>query len=62
MFSRGNDGALMDLCCKKRYIDFQPLTKKVLNLLKKVAKKFGQFGKKQYLCTRFAPEVSEPQK
>ena len=23
------------------------------------ALKFGQFTKKQYLCTRFAPEVSE---
>ena len=30
MFSRGNDGTLMDLCCKKRYIDFQLLTKKVM--------------------------------
>ena len=34
----------------------QLLTKKVLNLLKKVAKKFGQFKKKQYLCSRFRNE------
>ena len=34
----------------------QPLTKKVLNLLKKVAKKFGQSKKKQYLCSRFRNE------
>ena len=31
----------------------QPLTKKKQNLLKKVAKKFGQSKKKQYLCSRF---------
>ena len=30
--------------------------------LKKVAKKFGRSKKKQYLCTRFAPEISESQK
>ena len=31
----------------------QPLTKKVQKILKKVAKKFGQSKKKQYLCSRF---------
>ena len=29
---------------------------------KKVVLKFGQFGKKQYLCSRFAPEISESRK
>ena len=32
----------------------QPLTKKMQRILKKVAKKFGQSNKKQYLCSRFA--------
>ena len=56
MFSRGNDAALMDLCCKKRYIDFQLLTKKVMFFSIFFAQKFGQFGKKQYLCSRFRNE------
>ena len=31
----------------------QPLTKKMQRKLKKLAQKFGQFTKKQYLCSRF---------
>jgi hypothetical protein len=46
----------------KRNAENQPLTKKVMDLLKKVTQKFGRSKKKQYLCTRFAPEVSELQK
>ena len=38
---------------KNACIDYQPLTKKVQKILKKVARKFGQFIKKQYLCNRF---------
>ena len=45
---------------EKRNADNQPLTKKVINLMKKVTQKFGQSKKNQYLCNRFAPEVSEP--
>ena len=45
---------------EKRNAENQPLTRKVINLMKKVTQKFGQSKKKQYLCTRFAPEVSEP--
>ena len=41
---------------KKRNAENQPLTKKKQNLLKKVAKKFGQSKKKQYLCSRFRYE------
>ena len=40
-------------------IDNQSLTKKVMFYSIFYALKFGQFAKKQYLCTRFAPEVSE---
>ena len=36
--------------------------KESAKILKKVARKFGQFIKKQYLCNRFAPEVSELRK
>ena len=38
---------------KNARVDYQPLTKKVQKILKKVARKFGQFIKKQYLCSRF---------
>ena len=44
---------------EKRNAENQPLTKKVINLLKKVTQKFGQSKKKQYFCSRFAPEASE---
>ena len=38
---------------EKRNAENQPLTKKMQSFLKKVAKKFGQSKKKQYLCSRF---------
>ena len=41
---------------ENRNAENQPLTKKVLNLLKKVTRKFGQSKKKQYLCSRFRNE------
>ena len=41
---------------ENRKAENQPLTKKKQNLLKKVAKKFGQSKKKQYLCSRFRNE------
>ena len=47
---------------KLALVDYQVFMKKMAFLCKKVAKKFGQFKKKQYLCTRFAPEVSELRK
>ena len=40
----------------KRNAENQPLTNKVQSFLKKVAKKFGQSKKKQYLCSRFRNE------
>ena len=47
---------------KLALVDYQVFMKKMAFLCKKVAKKFGRFKKKQYLCTRFAPEISESQK
>ena len=38
---------------KNACVDYQPLTKKVQKILKKLAQIFGQFIKKQYLCSRF---------
>ena len=38
---------------ENRKAENQPLTKKKQSLLKKVAEKFGQSKKKQYLCSRF---------
>jgi hypothetical protein len=43
-------------------IDNQLLTEKMMLYNIFLAQKFGRSKKKQYLCTRFAPEVSEPQK
>ncbi len=62
MCSSGDDDALMSLCRKKRYIDIQILIKKMMFYNTFFAKIFGQSEKKQYLCTRFAPDVSELQK
>ena len=45
-----------------RIVDYQSLTKKMMFYNTFFAKKFGQFAKKQYLCTRFAPEMSESRK
>ena len=42
-------------------IDNQLITKKIMLYNIFLAQKFGRSKKKQYLCTRFAPEVSEPQ-
>ena len=39
--------------CKKTMIENQLLMKKVYFPDKKVCKIFGQFAKKQYLCSRF---------
>ena len=47
---------------KKALTDNQRLIKKVMFYSIFYAKIFGQFTKKQYLCTRFAPEVSELRK
>ena len=47
---------------KNAIAENQILTKKMLILHKILTKIFGQFTKKQYLCSRFAPEVSELQK
>ena len=41
-------------------IDNQLLTEKMMLYNIFLAQKFGRSKKKQYLCTRFAPEVSEP--
>ena len=38
---------------KNATVDYQALTKKVQKKCKKNAQIFGQFKKKQYLCTRF---------
>ena len=38
---------------KNTTIDYQSVTKKVQKKCKKNARIFGQFKKKQYLCTRF---------
>ncbi len=38
---------------KNAFIEYQLLTKKMQRKLKKLAPKFGQFTKKQYLCSRF---------
>ena len=43
-------------------IDNQLLTEKMMLYNIFLAQKFGRSKKKQYLCTRFAPEVSEPRK
>ena len=43
-------------------IDNQLLTEKMMLYNIFLAQKFGRSKKKQYLCTRFAPEVSESQK
>ena len=42
-------------------IDNQLITKKMMLYNIFLAQKFGRSKKKQYLCARFAPEVSEPQ-
>ena len=43
-------------------IDNQLITRKMMLYNIFLAQKFGRSKKKQYLCTRFAPEVSEPRK
>ena len=43
-------------------IDNQLIIKKMMLYNIFLAQKFGRSKKKQYLCTRFAPEVSEPRK
>ena len=48
--SEQKNGAKMLKYCNA---ENQPLTKKVQRKLKKVAQKFGQSKKKQYLCSRF---------
>ena len=41
-------------------IDNQCLMEKMQIMIKIYRLIFGHINKKQYLCTRFAPEVSEP--
>ena len=44
---------------KNATIDYQVVTKKVQKKCKKNAQIFGQFKKKQYLCTRFRPKTGK---
>ena len=63
LYTRAYAGALLiSLSTPFMIIDNQLLTEKMMLYNIFLARKFGRSKKKQYLCTRFAPEVSEPRR